>query len=316
MRATRGRYRIQAVAEMTGVQAATLRAWERRYGVPIPERTTSSYRLYSDADVAMIRRLRTLCEEGMAPAQAAQLVLSDPKLTIVEAPASEAEGDASAFAVAQRRILEAVEEFDPMALDDAVRGAMFVAPADVAFENVLAPALRVIGDRWRTGEFSVAQEHMASEAIVGAAKELLRLMQLRESARRVVLACTADEQHALPVYGVAFRFVAWGFHAIVLGARTPPVAIRYAREAAEPHLVGLSVTTELTRDRARQMFDEYAAALGGTPWIVGGASVGTVAEIVRDRGGHVCVDPAIPDRARIEAILASARAGASPSPRP
>ena len=46
-----GRYRINVVAELTGVPAATLRAWERRYGIPTPARTASSYRLYSDVDV-------------------------------------------------------------------------------------------------------------------------------------------------------------------------------------------------------------------------------------------------------------------------
>ena len=39
-----GRYRIQSVAEMTGVSAATLRAWERRYGIPAPRRTAAAYR--------------------------------------------------------------------------------------------------------------------------------------------------------------------------------------------------------------------------------------------------------------------------------
>ena len=67
-----GKYRIQAVADMTGVAAATLRAWERRYGLPTPQRTKSSYRVYSDEDVALIRRLRALCDGGMAPADAAR----------------------------------------------------------------------------------------------------------------------------------------------------------------------------------------------------------------------------------------------------
>ena len=46
------RYRIQTVSQMTGIPAATLRAWERRYGFPEPERTQSSYRLYSEQDIS------------------------------------------------------------------------------------------------------------------------------------------------------------------------------------------------------------------------------------------------------------------------
>ncbi|MBC8068894.1 MAG: MerR family transcriptional regulator, partial [Deltaproteobacteria bacterium] len=65
-----GRYRIQTVAELTGVPASTLRAWEQRYGFPAPERTASAYRLYSDGDVARIARVRSLCDGGMAAAEA------------------------------------------------------------------------------------------------------------------------------------------------------------------------------------------------------------------------------------------------------
>lgn len=37
--ANRGPYRINVVAELVGVPSATLRAWERRYGVPSPDRS-------------------------------------------------------------------------------------------------------------------------------------------------------------------------------------------------------------------------------------------------------------------------------------
>ena len=50
----KAKYRINAVSEMTGIPAATLRAWERRYGVPEPRRTESSYRVYSDADIELL----------------------------------------------------------------------------------------------------------------------------------------------------------------------------------------------------------------------------------------------------------------------
>jgi DNA-binding transcriptional MerR regulator len=72
-----GRFRINWVADNTGVAEATLRAWERRYQVPKPARTPSGYRLYSEADVAQVQRMRELCEAGVAPADAAQQILRD-----------------------------------------------------------------------------------------------------------------------------------------------------------------------------------------------------------------------------------------------
>lgn len=49
---------IGAVVKRTGIPADTIRAWERRYGVPRPQRTASGRRLYSEADLEVIRQLR------------------------------------------------------------------------------------------------------------------------------------------------------------------------------------------------------------------------------------------------------------------
>jgi acyl-CoA hydrolase len=70
-----GRFRINVVAETTGIPEATLRAWERRYQVPKPSRTPSGYRLYSQNDVAQVKRMRELCEAGISPADAAKEIL-------------------------------------------------------------------------------------------------------------------------------------------------------------------------------------------------------------------------------------------------
>jgi DNA-binding transcriptional MerR regulator len=110
MASRRGKYRIQTVAEMTGVPAATLRAWERRYGIPSPERSSSAYRLFSDHDVAAIRKLKELCDEGMAPAEAARTVVR-----IEQASNTPVEGDP--YQRACDSIVHAITDFDPQGLE-------------------------------------------------------------------------------------------------------------------------------------------------------------------------------------------------------
>src|SRR6266496_5321990 len=58
-------FNTKAVARETGVPADTFRAWERRYGMPRPQRTAGGHRLYSERDIAIIRWLRDRTEEGM-----------------------------------------------------------------------------------------------------------------------------------------------------------------------------------------------------------------------------------------------------------
>lgn len=57
---------IRDVAERTGIAAGTIRMWEQRYGFPEPERTASGYRLYSDEDVAALKRVLALRETGLS----------------------------------------------------------------------------------------------------------------------------------------------------------------------------------------------------------------------------------------------------------
>ena len=48
---------IRAVASLTGVNAVTLRAWERRYGLIRPLRTPSGHRMYTHQHIDQIHRV-------------------------------------------------------------------------------------------------------------------------------------------------------------------------------------------------------------------------------------------------------------------
>jgi hypothetical protein len=69
-------YTIEQAALRTGISVPLLRAWERRYGVPTPDRSASGYRLYGDEAIAQLRAMRQLVDEGWAPSQAAIEVLA------------------------------------------------------------------------------------------------------------------------------------------------------------------------------------------------------------------------------------------------
>ncbi len=67
-------YSIGAVASMLGVETATLRAWEERYGVVIPTRSTGAQRVYSRDELERLRFVVDLVEAGTTPADAHRLL--------------------------------------------------------------------------------------------------------------------------------------------------------------------------------------------------------------------------------------------------
>lgn len=296
-----GRYRINAVTELTGIPAATLRAWERRYGVPTPARTASSYRLYTDHDVQELKRLRDLCAGGLAIAEAARVVRADrERPAAASTPVSEAP---PAFEVAIERIVDGVQRFDVEAIQVEVARAMYLGNAQEVFDRVFAPSLRRVGDLWHDGRISVAQEHLASEVLGDAVRGLARLVQPSEPRWRVLLACVEGEEHVIGLRGVAIQLASWGIRSIDLGARTPPRAVADAAQHLNPDAVGLSVTTPFEPSRRAAMVEAYAAACGGRPWFVGGLGAAAMADGVRARRGVVLMGPLAEQREVVEQAL-------------
>lgn len=263
----------------------TLRAWERRYGIPSPERTASGYRLYGAPEVERVRRMRRLCDEGMAAAEAASLLRSKtrPSRASTLTATDPYEGTVA-------EIVAAVERFDDRALDHLMRRLLLLGASSTVFERVIAPALRLIGQKWYAGEISVAHEHLASQRLSGLLRDVLRLGPENDGADRALLGCFADDEHELGLLGVAVRVAELGYRPVFLGARTPPSAIRSALAATSPKVVGLSVTITPPRPRARELVERYAAACGRTPWVVGGRAATDIADLTTKLGGHVAAE--------------------------
>ncbi|MGL6374163.1 MerR family transcriptional regulator [Aeromonas hydrophila] len=72
-----GIYPIREVSRLTGVNAVTLRAWQRRYGLVQPARTEKGHRLYSEQDIRQIGEILSWLERGVSIGQVKGL-LSEP----------------------------------------------------------------------------------------------------------------------------------------------------------------------------------------------------------------------------------------------
>ncbi|HEY2308751.1 MAG TPA: MerR family transcriptional regulator, partial [Streptosporangiaceae bacterium] len=67
-------YSISAVARMVGVPVATLRTWEERYALVVPDRNASGHRLFNRAQVEQLRLVKTRMAEGLSAADAHRLL--------------------------------------------------------------------------------------------------------------------------------------------------------------------------------------------------------------------------------------------------
>jgi DNA-binding transcriptional MerR regulator/methylmalonyl-CoA mutase cobalamin-binding subunit len=262
------RLRIGELARRSGVSPELLRAWERRYGLLEPVRTDGGYRLYSEQDEARVATMRAHLANGMSAAQAAQLART------ADVPGSAA-GDLAGD------LWAALDGFD----DAGAQAAFDRLFAAFSFETIartaVLPYLQALGERWRDGDASVAQEHFASAVLRGRLLGLARGWD-RGLGPRALLACPPGERHdlGLVIFGLALRDRGW--RVTYLGPDTPIETIEAAAETLAPDVVILCALTPEHFEAAR----EPIASLARRRRVcIGGAGAG--ADLARGTGTHL-----------------------------
>jgi DNA-binding transcriptional MerR regulator len=233
---------IHRVAERTGVSVHTLRAWERRYGVPKPGRQPGNrYRLYDEQDIADVLWMKQQIESGVSPAHASFLLKQQRQAQPIDrAPAEQP--IAGARAALQDAFLKSDEATARRALDEML--ALFT-PEQVALQ-IIQPIMLEIGERWLRNEMAVWQEHLASNLV---RQKLLAVLQAQPSpplsAPSMLAACAPGEEHELGLLTLALLARRQGWSVAYLGQRTPLADLASAAHKSEPDILAISVSTPL-----------------------------------------------------------------------
>lgn len=207
-----GTYRVSQVEQMTGVGVHTLRAWERRYGVPRPPRSQGRQRRYSQEDVFLVRRMKQLSDGGLSLAESADIALR-------EARQREASGETQrAYELLLGRLTE-YDERGAYALWVAATEGRTVADS---LERIAIPLLVRTGELWESGHLSIGSEHFISSFLRGRLEQLYRSASVSSGSEPgVLLACLPGERHELGLMMLAILLRYEGLPTTFLGADLP-----------------------------------------------------------------------------------------------
>lgn len=212
-------FTIKAVSQATGVSIETLRAWERRYRVVVPKRDPNGRRSYAPGDVIRLRKLREATERGHPISKLARV--SDEELAgLLSAGTGEgpSEGASRGFAA---QMLLAAAHYRPDDCDQALSMALALLPLPQVVDEVLVPALLEVGERWHSGEFTVAQERIVSNAVRRQVSLVLDTYNRIATGPPIVFATLAEERHELGILMCALLTAARGVRCQYLGADLP-----------------------------------------------------------------------------------------------
>ncbi len=288
-------YNLKAVVRETGLKPDTLRAWERRYGIPEPDRTGGGHRLYSQHDINTLKWLLARQDEGLSISRAVALwhsLLAEGRNPLHVYPAAH-EGEPAAYVPLEpggaivelrRAWVEACLAFDERRAEAVLNQAFsYYAPETVCFE-LLQKALVEIGEGWYNGRLSVQQEHFTSALALRRLDALLAATPAPTRAGRVLVGCPPGEAHTFGALMVSFLLRRRGWDVVYLGADVPTNRLQATIESTKPDLVVFSAqlleTAASLLDVAHYL-REVGLSLGYSGYIFG-----AVPELVRRIPGH------------------------------
>jgi DNA-binding transcriptional MerR regulator len=273
---------VAAVARRLGVAPATLRTWDRRYGLGPSQHAAGAHRRYSPADVARLERMRRLVLSGVPPAEAARVAqVEDPagegvtegSTTLVDAAARQGGGHVVAIPGGTpnaRGLARAAIALDADSCRAIVGETLDRRGVVWTWDHLVVPVLIGIGQKWEQSGSGIDVEHVLSEAIQAEFSERVSRAPATSPAT-VLLAAAPGEFHVLPMWalaaGLAERHVAMR----MMGARTPAEALGQAMRRTGPGAVLVWSQTRATGDPSAlaclpELRPEPLILLGGPGW--------------------------------------------------
>lgn len=294
---------IGEISRATGIDVATLRAWERD-GLGLAARGPSGHRRYPASAIPRLQRIADAVARGH-PAQEVVRLPEDALERLLGLGRDPRSGDArraaersfdpaaaaeSVRTAAHRTALDLNEARDLLAAVEALDGARLRSALEAAavrlrpiqfLEGWVRPLMTGIGNAWRRRALAVGHEHFVSAHVADVLHEMRRALEPRDGSPRLAIAALPGDAHELGPLMAGVAAAASGWSVAYLGLDTPVERlVATARESGVEGVgVGVSVTAPAAALRVlRGLPDALPRA---TLLVVGGA--GAPARLPRAR---------------------------------
>ncbi|RPI24933.1 MAG: MerR family transcriptional regulator [Chloroflexota bacterium] len=233
-------YNLKAVIQETGLNPETLRAWERRYGIPKPKRTPGGHRLYSQRDIQQLKWLLARQESGLSISRAVELwrrlEASGQDPLRAGGAASTAASPASTLNEMRQTWIRACLDYDEHEAEQVLAQAFAIASPEIVCIELLQKGLVEIGEQWYQGRASVQQEHFATSLAMRRLHALSAAVPTPFRSGRILAACPPGELHEFGLLLSAYLLRRSGWEVVYLGANVPLYLLEITIQVAHPVL--------------------------------------------------------------------------------
>lgn len=282
-------YNLKAVMKEVGISAATLRAWERRYHLPEPQRSAGGHRLYSRQDIEMLKWLVARQDEGLSISHAiemwkAQQSTRQELAGQVLAPMESMSMGEAMLDELREQWVTACSAFDDQSANHILDQAFALAAPEVICSEVLQKGLAQVGDGWYSGTVSVQQEHFATAIAIRRINSLLAAVTAPTRRECILVACPPGEEHSFVLLMLTYLLRRRGWNVVHLGADVPLKDLDATIQQTRPAMV-LSAAQSLDGAASLRLMSEYLQTQG-VPLAFGGGIFLQVPAAARQISGY------------------------------
>jgi DNA-binding transcriptional MerR regulator len=246
---------IAAVERETGVSKDTLRIWERRYGFPQPTRNAIGERSYPLDQVARLRLIRRLMDQGLRPGRIFAMSAAELETQAAGTPSAaplSAQHDLALYLLKTHQTAELRRELNQAVMRDG----LFRFLTESA-----APLATLVGDAWMRGEIHVFEEHLFTEQLQGVLRQAISQVPTAGGSPRVLLSTLPGEQHGLGLLMAEAACALEGAECVSLGVQTPVAELAAAALAKRADVVAVSFSANFPATGLQEAVKSLRAAL-------------------------------------------------------
>ncbi|MFO7575497.1 MAG: MerR family transcriptional regulator [Bacteroidales bacterium] len=235
-------FSIKDLERLSGINAHTIRIWERRYGLMDPMRTTTNRRVYSGEDLRRIISIGILNRSGLKVSKIACLTNEELDRMVSE------QLESSALVTDEtERLLVAMLEVDNGSAKKILRESLESRGFEATIEEIIFPFIRRVGDLWQTGTINPGHEHFISNIfrnqLITAMESSLPFPEAGSAS--AILFLPENEMHELPLLLYDYIFRKSGYETIYLGQMTPIESVILLAEKRNPEFIVTGASTSL-----------------------------------------------------------------------
>lgn len=270
-------YKIKDIEILTGIKAHTIRIWEKRYGMLIPERTDTKIRTYTDADLSFLLNVSLLNKKGLKISKIATM-----GTTAIHSMVSEIRLNSS-IDNAEEKLILALLELDEKLFRNTLNDLIKNKGLEDTFTAHLIPFLDRIGVMWLVNSITAAQEHFISNLIrQKVITEIDKLTIPPKNKESVLLYLPEHDWHEIGLLFYQYLLRVKGYYTYYLGQSLPYDSLVDCIERLQPTVVLSSWLSAVDQHFIVGYFQQLKNDAPGVRLLAGGSQIHTHSAALKD----------------------------------